>query len=185
MARLAVFKRLAPLLVEAIPPAVATRKPPRPLCRLRVYYYDTHAPCTYLLLQPATARWRDKLLAQHGQRGPEFFWLSTEDGGDLPGIDFEGRGEITELFGQVYDLLCDNEDRYMVPFREMVQRVCRTLNGTDWPSVCAVTDDFFVVPADGSMHFGDDYPDIVRSVPASRLKLLRSRGLGPPEDWAS
>jgi hypothetical protein len=124
------------------------------------------------------------LFAKHGKEGPAYHWLSTEDWGDLPGIDFEGRGEIAALFAQVYDLLCDDEDKWMVPFRRMLQRVCRSLNGDDWRSVCAVTDDFFVVPADGSQYFANDYPDIVRSVPAARLKLLRSRGFGPPEEWA-
>ena len=184
MGKAGVFKRLAPMLVEAIPAAVASSRPLRPLCRLRVYYYDTHAPCTYLTLQPATDQWRANLLAQQGRRRQEIFWMSTEDGGDLPSIYFLGQGEIAELFGHVYELLCDDEDQYMVPFREMLQRVCRTLNDADWPSFCVVTDDFFVVPADGSVHFGDDYTDIVRSVPASRLELLRSRGLGVPKDWA-
>ena len=57
--------------------------------------------------------------------------------------------------------------------------VGRGLNRKDWGTICPVTDDFVFVPADGSGYFGNHYDDIVQSVPADRLALLRSRGLGP------
>jgi hypothetical protein len=182
MSELKVFRELAPLLVEAIPQVVACRRPPRSLCRLRVYYYDTHAPCTYLVLQPATADWRAELLARHGKKAPLHYWASWADGGDLPGIDLDGPGRLAELFEDVYTLLCEDEAKHMVAFRDMLQRMCGELNNRDWHSFCPVTDDFVVVPADGSAYFTDDQPDIVRSIPTARLELLRSRGLGLPEE---
>lgn len=94
-------------------------------------------------------------------------------------------GQLPELFAQVYELLCEDEDTYMVSFREMLQGVCRELNEMDWRPICPVTDDFVVFPKDDSNHFSDVWPDIVRSVPPARLDLLRSRGLGPPEEWAN
>ncbi len=177
-----VFDRLVPLLAVAIPDAVASRRITEQICRLRVYYYDTHAPCTYLLLKPATAEWRTRLLAKRGDSAGAYYWMSGEDGGDLPDIQLMGPEPISDLFSKVYELLCEDEVKYMIPFREALQRVCYELNGKDWRNVCLVTDDFVVVPADGSMHFANDSPDIVRSVPQHRLDLLRSRELGPPEN---
>ena len=179
-----VFEMLMPLLVKAIPQAVASLELSKPLCRLRVYYYDTHVPCTYLALQPATTEWRAGLLALHRDKAREYLWLSGEDGGDAPRIDLTGSEEIADLFSQVYDLLCHNEEKYMVLFRAMLHRVCSELNGKNWRDICAVTEDFVVVPADGSMHFCDDYIDIVQSIPQDRLRLLWTKGLGPPDDWA-
>jgi len=112
--------------------------------------------------------------------------MSSEEFGDLSDIELglDGSSQIGEQFAQVYELLCDNESQYMVPFRAMLQKVCRALNEKDWRDVCAVTDDFVVVPAGGSVHFGDDYVDIVQSVSIARLDLLRSHGLGVPTAWA-
>ena len=92
--------------------------------------------------------------------------------------------EVAAQFDRIYELLCEDEDGNMAPFRQLIQQVARDLNFTDWTRYCRVTDDFVVVPADGSQHYCDDYEDILASVPESRLELLRSRRvLGPPEHW--
>lgn len=59
----------------------------------------------------------------------------------------------------------------------MVQRVAAKLNTLDWSTIAPVTDDFVVFPADGSHTVGDDFEDMQASVPAERLKLLKSRKL--------
>ena len=84
MNRRNVFHTLAPILAEAIPKAAASGKQSEPLCRLCVYYYDTHAPYTYLRLVPATEKWRAEVLSKHGDRTTEYFWSPGRDEGDLP-----------------------------------------------------------------------------------------------------
>jgi hypothetical protein len=184
------FESLVPLLVDAIPRAVASMKLRKPICAVRIYYYDTHAPCTYLLLQTVSADCRANVLASKGRNAPYYLWGSGEACGDgeveLPSkhSSSKTRKQIATLFQKVYDLLCEDEDENMVAFREMLQQVARELNSKDWTTICPVTDDFVVIPADGSVHFGDDYQDIAASVLADRLDLLRSRGfLGPGETW--
>jgi hypothetical protein len=178
------FESLVPLLVDAIPRSIAALKTTKPLCSLRIYYYDTHAPCTYLLLKPVSAECRAMVLATKGESALYCFWGSGEGTGDGPDVNLSGPAPIQRLFARVYGLLCEDESTYMGRFRGMLQRVARELNVNDWRPICPVTDDFVVVPADGSMHFGDDYEDIVQSVPAERVQLLRARGLlGPEDDW--
>jgi len=179
-----VFDMLKPLLVEAIPQAIATLKLCKPLWRVCIYYYDTHAPSTYLLLLPASAEWRAGVIERHQGDAPRYLWLFEEGAGNGPEVYFDGSGPITALFTQLYALLCEDEDQYMVRYREMLQCVCRDLNGKNWGAFCPVTDDFVIVPADGSMHFGDSYPDIANSIPPDRLQLLRTRGFGPPKAWS-
>jgi hypothetical protein len=187
---MASFDQLVPLLVDAIPKAVSALKLKKPVCIVRIYYYDTHAPCTYLSLRTVSAECRDQVVAAKGRNAPFYLWSSGEDCGDgtvgLPPEKPAGKPDkqIAALFEKVYDLLCEDEDEYMDPFREMLRQVAAKLNALDWSKVCKVTDDFVVAPADGSMHFGDDYEDLVASVPEERLELLRSRGfLGPEETW--
>jgi hypothetical protein len=187
---MSVFDKLHPLLVEAIPAAAASLKSPKPLSILRLYYYDTHAPCTYLLLKTVSAECRAKVVASKGPSAPYYIWGSGEECGDgqvfLPGERFSTNAEkqIAALFQRVYVLLCDDEDGNIVPFRKMLRQVARELNSKAWKPVCPVTDDFVVVPADGSQHFCDDYADIVASVSPAQLVLLRShRLLGPAESW--
>ena len=140
---------------------------------------------------------RTKLVAEHGSDAPYYLWASSEeerDGEiDLPGDDTskDTHAEITRLFQSVYELLSDddNDDDPQVAFQQMLQRVCRELNEKDWSTYCDVTDDFVIAPADGSQYFGgdEDYNDLINSIPADRLALLRNRGLlGPGEDdWDS
>ena len=185
-----VFERLAPLLVAAIPQAVASLKLGKPICAVRIYYYDSHAPSTYLLLRTVSAERRDQIVASKGRDAPFTLWSSGEDCGDgqveLP-TDPPRREDklIAQLFAEVYDQLCGDEDdaeeQTMIAFRAMLQQVSRELNVRDWYRCCPVTDDFIVAPADGSQHFADDYEDLAQGVPPERLELLRSRRLLGPD----
>ena len=184
MSQADVFKRLEPLLIDAIPKAVKAESINQPVCTLRVYYYDTHAPCTYLLLRAMSAQRRAQLLEEKGQSALYYLWAANEEGCDGPEIALDGPPTVAELFAQVYDLLCESEEQHMPPFRALLQRVSLALNRQDWKGACPVTDDFVVIPADGSRFFCDEYNDIASSVPAERLELLRSRErLGPGKDW--
>ena len=131
-----------------------------------------------------TAQRRAQLLAEKGPSALYHLWAANEEGCDGPDVQLDGPQPITDLFAQVYDLLCQSEEQHMPPFRALLQRVALALNQQDWSGVCPVTDDFVVVPADGSRFFCDEYCDIAGSVPAQRLELLRSRGLlGPGKHW--
>jgi hypothetical protein len=180
-----VFQSLVPKLVDAVPQAIASLKLTKPICCVRVEYYDTHAPCAYLTLRTISADLRAKFLEEKGRDALSHLWASCEQSGDgevvLPGDD----EELTELFEGVYELLCDSEDENMPPYQQMLQRVARELNAKDWNTCCPVTDDFVIAPADGSQYFAgdEDYADIVNSIPSERIALLRSRSLfGPNED---
>jgi hypothetical protein len=183
-----VFESLVPRLVDAIPRSVGAIGLTEPICCLRIYYYDTHAPCAYLVLRPVDESFRSKVLAEKGGDALYYLWASAEDmKGDAPEAtlgDVEADSANRDLFRRIYDLLSEDEDRYMPIYRKALQKASYQLNLMDWRSVCRVTDDFVVAPADGSQCFADDYPDIAQSVPAARLELLRSRGLlGPGEEW--
>lgn len=184
------FKSLIPLLVDEIPRAIASAKLAGPLASLRIVYYDTHAPCTYLRLRTVSAECQTKVLADKGRDAPSYLWAAGEDCGDGQ-IDFpaqppagKGHKQIEKQFQEIYALLCDDEDEHMPPFRSMLVEVARALNARDWASICPVTDDFVVALADGEQFFADDYQDLLDSIPAERLELLRGRGLlGPEETW--
>ncbi len=186
-----VFETLEPLLVAAIPPAIAAMKRTKPICCVRLYYYDPHAPCAYLTLKTISADCRAKVVSDKGRSAPFHLWSAGEECGDgmveLPSDPPANKAEkqLAKWFAKVYGQLEEDEDEAMPPLRAMLQRVAAQLNSMDWKSVCAVTDDFVVVPADGSQFFGgEDYEELVASVPAERLDLLRSRGLlGLGEMW--
>ena len=187
------YETLVPLLVEAIPKAVAATKPSSPICIVRLYFYDTSAPSTYLALVTVSANCRYEVVKTQGKDAPFYIWDSGEECGD-GSVLFPPDNPVTtsdiqiaELFEQVYASLSEDghEDENMVRFRDMLRDVSVTLNGIDWAEHCAVTDDFVVAPADGSMHFGGEFQeDMAHSIPADRIALLRSRHfLGPEESW--
>lgn len=177
-----VFEALVPLLVDEIPKRIAALKLKQPIFRLRIYYYDTHAPATYLMLVPSTEDYRAELIRKHGDESRHELWVGG-DGTDVPKCELFDPRPIAKLFNQVYKLLDEKESFYMVQFRAMLHRVAWRLNRLDWTGICPVTDDFFVVPHDGSAHFDNGWPDVVRSIPPERLELLRSKGFGPPDWW--
>jgi hypothetical protein len=193
-----VFDAIQPLLVDGIPKAIGSVKHETPICIVRVYYYDTHAPCTYLDFRCVSVLQREQTIKSKGKDGLDYLWSSGEECGTRPNVSipsdpdqsqiartlnvFGDRtdAKIAKLFAKVYRLLGDDEDEYMPSFRAALQSVTMKLNQTDWQQVCEVTDDFVVVPADGSMFFCDDEADLIGGVPAERIALLQSRGfLGP------
>jgi hypothetical protein len=187
MPKINVFTALESLLVKAIPQSVAKLRIKETICCLRVYYYDTHAPCTYLHLKTVTEAFRKSVLDEREGSALFYLWSSTEEKGDGASVDIGGPeegGDIAKLFEHVNALLDKDEDKFMLRFRELLQQVCLKLNSKNWSKVCPVTVDFVVAPADGSQHFADDADDIAKSIPAKRLELLRSTGLlGPDRNW--
>jgi Leucine Rich repeats (2 copies) len=185
------FTPLRSILIEAIPQAVAALRAGESLCALRICCYDTHAPCAYLQLRTISEECRRGVVSKHGRDAPYYLWAAGENCGeaktDLPPTHpfGEAHQRMQALFAVVYELLCEDESGAMAAYRKMLQEVATELNAKDWKQLCSVTDDFVVAPADGSQHFADDFHDLVNSIPADRLTLLRSRGLlGPPGRWS-
>ena len=71
----------------------------------------------------------------------------------------------------------------MRPFREMVQRVSARLNDLPWSEYAPTTDDFVVFAADASHTYCADHEEMLASVPAERIELLRSRRMLGTSNW--
>ncbi len=184
------FDKLVPLLVDAIPQAIASMRLSSPICIVRIYYYDTHAPCTYLSLRTISASCRAEVLASKGQDGLDHLWASGEECGDgrieIPPAPPKSKPdkELASLFGHIYELMCEDEDEEatMIRFGKTLCKVAKKLNALDWSKVCPKTEDFVIVPADGSASFRADVEDFIDSVPAARQAVLSAHG-AIPKEW--
>src|SRR5687768_4379251 len=81
-----VFDAIQPLLVDAIPKVVGSVKYDEPLCIVRVYYYDTHAPCTYLDFRCVSVRQRQQAITNKGKGALEYLWGPGEECGTRPKV---------------------------------------------------------------------------------------------------
>jgi hypothetical protein len=186
------FDKLVPLLVDAIPLAIASLRLVSPICIVRIYYYDTHAPCTYLSLRTISSACRKDVLKNQGKDGLDHLWASGNQCGDgridIPTEKSSSKAdkELKSLFAEVYKRLCEAEDEEatMIRFGKMLCKVAKKLNAVDWQEVCPTTDDFAIVPADGTTEFRADVEDFIDSVPAARKSALIARG-AVPKDWLS
>jgi hypothetical protein len=86
MAAMDVWDRIQPLLVTAIPSALGSVKHDGPLCIVRVFYYDTHAPCTYLDFRCVSAPQRQQTIERKGMKALQYLWGSGEECGTRPHI---------------------------------------------------------------------------------------------------
>src|SRR5690606_30450399 len=68
----------------------------------------------------------------------------------------------------------EDEGELLSPFRQMMHRVARRLNGTDWNDVLPTTDDFVVVSMDTIGYWLTE--DLERSIPESKYAVLQKRG---------
>jgi hypothetical protein len=181
-----ILGKLEGLLIAEIPQAVKRAQVVEPVYCLRIYYDATDMPeegfATRLWLVKDAARTR--LLKLQGKQAPGFIWCAdevdrTEDGYHAT---FAKDSQIPKLCQKFYPKLIEEENLQL--YREALQRVAKQLNKLKWSDYCTVTDDFVVFPADGSHTFYDDFGDMTASVPAEKLKLLRSRKtLGAEDRW--
>ena len=182
-----VFEEIQPLLIEEIPRTLGAATPDAEICVVRIFYYDTHAPSAYVDFRCVTTEQRKATLERHRDNGLMYLWGSGEECGNRPRVtipaddpaDENGR-KIAVLFTRIYSLLCNDEMQNMQHYRSAIQKAALAMNrnGVTWGF--PISDDFVIVPADGSMCFCDDASDIVASVPEPKIKLLQSKGfLGP------
>lgn len=68
-----------------------------------------------------------------------------------------------------------DDDRMLLPFRKMMYRVAQQLNGLDWSSCLAPTDDFVVIASDWTGYWVEE--DARASLPSAARKRLESRRL--------
>lgn len=183
------FEDFVPKLVKSIPAYVAQISADAPLAIVRLRFYDTHAPYCYLAFSYFTVPDRLEVLRdpETVRFGPSVLWDSCEDRGPLARLEFPSKPptdsaeqEVASLFQSVYALMCKDEEKYVSAFRAMLQKVCLQLNQIDWMQYCTVSNDFVIVPSDGSARYWDDNNDILASVPTQRLDLLRDRGFVDP-----
>lgn len=180
MSKQKVFDQLVPLLAGAIPAAVKSLDVQQPTWCLSIRYFDTHAPSTYLELVGKSEASRTKRMEADESWELWSPGATEEDrsfAADMPGAPPRSPEEerIQSIFKLVYAFLCDTDGADMVPFRKALFQVTQKLNRLKWGDILPVTDDFVVVPGDGSAHFCDD-ADLTEGIPADRLRLLKSRG---------
>lgn len=190
MSNQSVFVELENRLREVIPVLVSACELAEPAYCLRVYYDSIDMPeetyATRLRLLKESAR--VQAVAARGRNAPDGIWMADNtDDSDLhgPNIFLRNDPQTRQICSDIYQRILRDEDEALRELRQTIQRVCRQLNQLDWVAVRSVTDDFVVFPADGSHTFYDDYGDLMASVPAERIELLRQRGyLGPPDNPA-
>ena len=174
-----VFDEIQPLLLEAIPKLLTQLNYDDPICIVRVFYYDTHAPYAYLDFRCVSSSDRGELFPDDEEGDFEALWGSGEECGDQPSIsipeDCPDNARLTGCFSEIYGLI-GNDESLMPDYRDCIRSITKQLNTIDWASVWNVTDDFVIAPADGSMHFADDAADVIHGVPETKVALLRERG---------
>jgi hypothetical protein len=184
------FERLLPLLVDETLAQVRALSLDGPLARLKLWYYDTHAPACYFLAHGITQRERQRMLDNDGREALYQIWDGTGS------IEFEIglSGASRPLLEQVYERMAYDPDEggelQEGEYGEslsgvLAQMFARRLNEIDWAQYCAVTDDFIVYSQNGTDYGCYCYEDLCASVPTEKLDLLRSRRLmGPGEQYA-
>ena len=189
MNRHPVLLELEELLVSLAPGAVASIRDEivEPVYSLRMWYYgtDTYGDLSPSLMLPKESIRRERLLTK-GQKAPHHIWCADEltDIGAAYSADLND-ARVSELcntwLAQLTVAL--EEKEALLPIRETVQRACLRLNALDWREYARISDDFIVFPADASHTFCNDYEEMVASVPAEKIELLRSQNMLGTQIW--
>ncbi len=172
-------------LIELIPQRVGALGIGEPVYCLRVWYYGTDVGgdrVPSLMLCPDAARRR--VLAEKGDVAPHYLWCADEVcvGAYTAEINDPTVSDLCRLWYQ-RPWGRRPEEVELRPFREMVQRVAARLNDLPWSEYAPTTDDFVVFAADASHTYCADYEEMLASVPAERIELLRSRRMLGNSNW--
>jgi hypothetical protein len=182
------LRQLEEPLVTCIPKRVKALRLREPVYCLRIWFYGTDCVGEGIpSLTLKTESLRQRVLADKGKQAPHYLWCADEceDGAGVIRATITNAA-ISRLCRNWYNQLPKgslSDDSALVPLRVAIQRVAATLNRLDWQPYAPVTDDFVVFPADGSHSFCDDYAEMLATIPATRLDLLRSRRFLGTEDW--
>ena len=167
------LNELTKLLATEIPLWFDGHEVEEPVCCLRIYYFDTHAPFGHLIIRAIYAAERDALYDEADDFF-DAFWNPAHWFGSGPEIyigqeepsDWRSEQLLSELYAEL------GSDSHMERYQMAIAKVCRALNQFDWAKMFSVTDDFSVVMADGSC-FRDDFDqDLVDSLPPKKYDEL-------------
>jgi len=172
-------------LVELIPRQVRALGISEPVYCLRIWYYWTDAGGDRVpSLMLCTDASRRKVLAEKGNEAPPYLWCADEvcDRAYSSMID---DAAVAALCRRWYDRPWGRRPATdeLTPVRDMVQRVAARKNGLPWSENVPTTVDFVVFAADASHTFCADYDEMLSSLPAARLELLRSRRMLGTVSW--
>jgi hypothetical protein len=183
--------QLEELLVEHIPHRIKEEEIKEPIYCLHVWCYGlARMPGDYtptLTLKPESLR--RTILAEKGDLAPHYLYCAhearREAGADI-NIDFES-DTITQLVEGWFAQLPKRKfpmDEDVLPLHDCIKRVAATLNQLYWTPFTPVTDDFVVLPADGSHSVGGDYQGWEDGrVPADKIALLQARRYIGRKNW--
>lgn len=170
-------------LLTLIPRSLKVVKQSQPAYALFLCYIDTttddHMP--YLIVAGEGARqWA---IERRGADASYVIWNPqqelTDCGNFIQKVTLDAP-QIKALIERCYDELTDvddygDDDVGLLPFRQMMWRVALSLNDVNWRDTLETTDDFAVVASDWSGFWVGK--DAKESLPAAKLKLLKSRKL--------
>lgn len=193
------FDQLHAILIQEIPREVKSLKAPGPFAALRIVGYDTSVPDPSVGIMTISEGRRKEIVSRRGNFAPYYLWAFGEDPEDgrahLPPLRYSPtwkdrlialrkvNRQLRAVFVEITRQLEDDEERGMAVYCRCLQGVARELNAMDWNQICPVTDDFVVAAAEGRPE-GTIIDDLVGSIPADRLELLRRRRfLGPEGEW--
>lgn len=183
-----VCEPLVPLLVKEIADKLSRIPRDTNLCRLKIWYYDTCAPCCYFLGDALTEVDRTKYLAELGKNALDEIWL--EGSTYNFGIGDTRGTRSFDLLASVYRMMCsDDSDEFKqghLARRAIVQKVAMQLNSIDLTGSYNVTDDFVAYAQNGTDVGCDTYEDLIESFPPQKIQMLRQRELlGPGASYTA
>lgn len=178
-------------LLELIPTKVARLKLTSPAYALFLWYQDFSGMDAAVEFGIGTEALRaaclsGKYSSKLGNPADFAIWAPQQSiEGPFPGFPLPGGiiDEVAEDCDSVYQVLSEDamedEEAAIAPFRTMMQRVARTLNGIDWSKKLRVSEDFVVVACDYmSMWCRDDFH---ASLGSQKIAELIAKGMMPAE----
>ena len=116
---------------------------------------------------------------------PDRLWsptmgIASEEGEGVFELDLTSIPKVQQVFQEVYASIAESEEQNMPKLRAALRKVSAKLTKATWTDNLAFTDDFIVLPADGSEYLGGEYlEDMEESLPKKTLTLLKKRGYLP------
>jgi len=169
---------LIPILAKEVAAKLSKIARDVTISRLKIWYYDTHAPCCYFLGDVLTERGRAKCLAESGRNALYEIWDRV--GSIEFGIGEDDDSPSIPMLAKVYEMMCSDQDKDEQSSRILAQKLSWRLNETDWLQHGSVTDDFIVYAQNGTDSGCDTYEDLIESVPTQKIQMLRQRDLVGP-----
>ncbi len=169
----AVISELVPLLIDETISTLQRKKLKSPLARIKMYYYDTCAPCCYLQCNALTIAKRQELLDTTGPQAISEIWRSDE------GIEFtlglNKKSPSFPLMATLYEMLSAEDNATLT--RRLATELSIAMNRYAWPETLSISDDFVAYPTNGTDHGCYVYEDFCKAIPAKRRALLTKREL--------